>query len=136
MNEQTLLQKLIFHSVSLIEPEGGVTGYRRLCGAAAAEIQRLEDLRRPVICSHCSKPIERSADWYRCADCEGHYHKYCLTAHARDWRPSHPVGVEDALRLFLKQWNACGPNSDFGRYFQNVRDAAEAALRPPQGEKS
>ena len=34
-----------------------------------------------------------------------------------------------ALELFLKQWNACGPNSDFGRYFANVRVAAEEALR-------
>ena len=33
-----------------------------------------------------------------------------------------------ALALFLKQWNACGPNSDFGRYFRNVRDVAEKAL--------
>ncbi|HUD10955.1 MAG TPA: hypothetical protein VMS08_00970 [Candidatus Saccharimonadia bacterium] len=28
------------------------------------------------------------------------------------------------LVLFVRQWNACGPNSDFGRYFQDVRDAA------------
>ena len=33
-----------------------------------------------------------------------------------------------ALQLFVTQWNACGPNSEFGRYFQNVRDAAVAAL--------
>lgn len=33
-----------------------------------------------------------------------------------------------ALRLFEKQWNACGPNSDFGRYFSNVRDAVRSAL--------
>lgn len=33
-----------------------------------------------------------------------------------------------ALELFIKQWDACGPNSDFGRYFSNVRDAAEAAI--------
>lgn len=33
-----------------------------------------------------------------------------------------------ALILFLSQCNACGPNSDFGRYFQNVRDAALSAL--------
>jgi oligoribonuclease (3'-5' exoribonuclease) len=37
-----------------------------------------------------------------------------------------------ALTLFLKQWNACGPNSDFGRYFSNVRDAAKKAI----GDKS
>jgi hypothetical protein len=36
--------------------------------------------------------------------------------------------LEAALNLFVKQWNACGPNSDFGRYFSNVRDAANAAL--------
>ena len=32
------------------------------------------------------------------------------------------------LELFVSQWNACGPNSDFGRYFKNVRDAAVATL--------
>lgn len=35
---------------------------------------------------------------------------------------------QDALKLFVKQWNACGPNSDFGRHFANVRAAAIAAL--------
>jgi hypothetical protein len=35
---------------------------------------------------------------------------------------------EDVLKLFVKQWNACGPNSDFGRHFANVRAAAIAAL--------
>jgi hypothetical protein len=34
----------------------------------------------------------------------------------------------EALQTFEKQWNACGPNSDFGRYFQSVRDAAVEAL--------
>lgn len=34
----------------------------------------------------------------------------------------------NALRLFIKQWNACGPTSDFGRYFSNVRDAANTAI--------
>jgi hypothetical protein len=34
----------------------------------------------------------------------------------------------EALKLFEDQWNACGSNSDFGRYFQRVRDAAVAAL--------
>jgi hypothetical protein len=32
------------------------------------------------------------------------------------------------LLLFLRQWDACGPNSEFGRYFGNVRDAAVSAL--------
>jgi hypothetical protein len=36
--------------------------------------------------------------------------------------------LRDALELFVKQWNACGPNSDFGRYFSNVRVAANAAI--------
>ena len=40
----------------------------------------------------------------------------------------------EALTLFIKQWNACGPNSDFGRYFSNVRDAANAALAKASGE--
>jgi hypothetical protein len=31
--------------------------------------------------------------------------------------------VMGVLTLFERQWNACGPNSDFGRHFQNVRDA-------------
>jgi hypothetical protein len=39
-----------------------------------------------------------------------------------------------ALELFTKQWNACGPNSDFGRYFSNVRAAAEAAIDRAKGE--
>jgi hypothetical protein len=34
----------------------------------------------------------------------------------------------EALALFEKQWNACGPNSDFGRHFQRVRDVAVKAL--------
>lgn len=33
-----------------------------------------------------------------------------------------------ALELFERQWNACGPNSDFGRHFGNVRDVVRAAL--------
>lgn len=38
-----------------------------------------------------------------------------------------------ALETFVAQWNACGPNSDFGRYFQNVRDEAVAALLQAKG---
>jgi hypothetical protein len=41
-------------------------------------------------------------------------------------------GLETALRLFVAQWNACGPNSDFGRYFSNVIRAARDALKDPQ----
>lgn len=36
--------------------------------------------------------------------------------------------LERAVSLFVKQWNACGPNGDFGRYFQNVKDAVDAAI--------
>lgn len=36
--------------------------------------------------------------------------------------------MRSALELFMKQWNACGPNSEFGRYFSNVRNAALSAL--------
>lgn len=39
----------------------------------------------------------------------------------------------NALKLFEKQWSACGPNSDFGRHFRNVRDAAIAALAKAEG---
>ncbi len=42
----------------------------------------------------------------------------------------------EALTLFVDQWNACGPNSDFGRYFQNVRDAARTALLKASPEQS
>lgn len=42
--------------------------------------------------------------------------------------------LHNALSLFVKQWNACGPNSDFGRYFKNVRDAAVEALARVRGE--
>lgn len=41
-----------------------------------------------------------------------------------------------ALALFVEQWNACGPNSDFGRYFGNVREAAVKALAKAQGESA
>lgn len=41
-----------------------------------------------------------------------------------------------ALALFVEQWNACGPNSDFGRYFGNVRDAAVKALAKAEGESA
>ncbi len=34
----------------------------------------------------------------------------------------------DALHMFVKQWDACGPNSEFGRYFDNVRKAATSAI--------
>lgn len=40
----------------------------------------------------------------------------------------------EALQTFIDQWNACGPNSDFGRYFRNVRDKANAALARARDE--
>lgn len=36
--------------------------------------------------------------------------------------------LREALQTFVEQWNACGPNSDFGRYFANVQKQAVAAL--------
>jgi hypothetical protein len=39
-----------------------------------------------------------------------------------------------ALELFVKQWNACGPNSDFGRYFSHIRVKAEAAIAHARDE--
>jgi len=39
------------------------------------------------------------------------------------------VELRRALQMFIRQWNACGPNSDFGRHFSNVRDAAVSALK-------
>ena len=33
-----------------------------------------------------------------------------------------------ALTELVKQWNACGPNSDFGKYFITVREVALVAL--------
>jgi|SRR5579862_3288068 len=41
--------------------------------------------------------------------------------------------VVEALQQFVRQWNACGPNSDFGRYFGSIRDIAVAALAKHQG---
>jgi hypothetical protein len=38
-------------------------------------------------------------------------------------------GLHAALEMFAKQWEACGPNSDFGRYFQSVYSAARKALK-------
>jgi hypothetical protein len=43
-------------------------------------------------------------------------------------RRPHPAGMTAGLEAFIKQWNACGPNSDFGRQFQAVRDEAVKAL--------
>jgi len=43
-------------------------------------------------------------------------------------RPPYPAGMLAGLEAFVKQWNACGPNSDFGRQFKAVRDAAIKAL--------
>lgn len=42
--------------------------------------------------------------------------------------------MHGALTTFKKQWEACGPNSDFGRYFKNVYVAACAALSRAGGE--
>jgi len=47
--------------------------------------------------------------------------------------PAGDPAIRAALQLFVKQWNACGPNSDFGRYFKNVRDAAVSALDKATG---
>jgi hypothetical protein len=40
------------------------------------------------------------------------------------------VKLRGALKIFVAQWNACGPNSDFGRYFQSVKSAADEVLKP------
>lgn len=45
-----------------------------------------------------------------------------------EYEASIPDPVRDALEAFVRQWNACGPNSNFGRYFQHVRDQAVKAL--------
>jgi tRNA(Ile2) C34 agmatinyltransferase TiaS len=95
MGEQTLRQKLEWFGVTLNEPENGSRGYRSLLMQAVAEIDRLNGLQAPVTCFHCKREIERAGDWYRCADCGGHYHKGCIAAHARDWKPSHPTSTEE-----------------------------------------
>ena len=41
----------------------------------------------------------------------------------------------EALEVFVKQWNACGPNSNFGLYFADVRDVAVAALAKARREQ-
>ncbi|HDA7126277.1 TPA: hypothetical protein O5T86_001281 [Staphylococcus aureus] len=38
-----------------------------------------------------------------------------------------------AAEKFIAQWNACGPNSDFGRFFKNVRDEMVTALAAAKG---
>lgn len=88
-DERPLRSRLEWHSVTLNEPAQGVRGYRSLLGEALQEINRLMSLQAPVTCAHCHNEIARSGDWYRCTDCDGHYHKHCIAAHARDWRPSH-----------------------------------------------
>jgi hypothetical protein len=40
----------------------------------------------------------------------------------------------EALDGFVKQWEACGPNSDFGRYFEPVYQPARAALARARGD--
>lgn len=47
--------------------------------------------------------------------------------------PEAFVELLGALELFVKQWNACGPNSDFGRYFQSTYTQARAAIAKATG---
>lgn len=44
------------------------------------------------------------------------------------------LDMQEALAEFVKQWNACGPNSDFGRYFQRVHTQARAAQKRAEGQ--
>lgn len=88
-DDRPLRSRLEWYSVTLNEPPAGVRGYRDLLGEALQEINRIMSLQAPVSCAHCRREIERAGDWYRCTDCDGHYHKGCIAAHARDWRPSH-----------------------------------------------
>ena len=81
-----LKQHLEYYATTRNVPEDG---YKSLLYGALHQINRLEGLQRPVKCLHCKKEIERADDWYRCTDCDGHYHKGCIVLHARDWRPSH-----------------------------------------------
>jgi len=39
----------------------------------------------------------------------------------------------DALNLFMTQYDACGPNSNFGRIFANVKTAAAQAVAKAKG---
>lgn len=48
--------------------------------------------------------------------------------------PNAPPVVE-ALQQFVLQWNACGPNSDFGRYFNRIHEVAVDALAKYQVDK-
>ncbi len=71
------------------------------------------------------------------------FHLYIIDANGRKigvvWGKAHEKAgtaallaaapqMQAALELFVSQWNACGPNSDFGRYFQNLCHDAVAAL--------
>ena len=69
---------------------------------------------------------------YRVADCGFRVGEEMSRANAR--LIAAAPELLDALQLFLRQWNACGPNSDFGRYFQNVRDAGLTAISKATGE--
>ena len=39
----------------------------------------------------------------------------------------------EVLKLFMAQYNACGPNSNFGRIFANVGTAAAQAISKAEG---
>jgi tRNA(Ile2) C34 agmatinyltransferase TiaS len=88
-DDRPLRNRLEWYGVTLNEPPNGTRGYRNLLMEALHEINRLMSLQAPVECYHCKKEIKREGDWYRCTDCGGHYHKGCITLHARDWRPIH-----------------------------------------------
>lgn len=94
MKEQSLIQKLEWFSVTSHVPE---RGYKGLLSEALHEINRLVGLQAPVTCMHCKRTIDRADDWYRCTDCDGHYHKSCIAQHAKDWLPSHPARVTPAF---------------------------------------
>ena len=65
----------------------------------------------------------------RCPECRlGEAHTEATTLRAqRD-------ALAGALQTFIKQWEACGPNSEFGRYFANVYREAKAAIQATEGE--
>lgn len=85
-----LKQDLEYYAATMNVPDDG---YKPLLWRALHQINRLQGLQAPVNCFHCKREIERAGDWYRCTDCDGYYHKGCMTLHARDWRPSHPSPV-------------------------------------------
>lgn len=104
-------------SPDMYAPTPYIFEFDRDCTDAAAEIRRLRAHIATIQGRHTYPSVE--AD--QCAWCG----RLCHMALKRRYDK-----VRAALELFEQQYNACGPNSNFGRIFSNVHKAACEALTP------